>query len=416
MLVLGLQLGDSVLILFPLRYSGSSGASLKVSKLCELVLQLGFKPVLITGDVVYLDKKCAKIIEFRGIREQIGLNLIKEIVNEFVTAIRIWLNTSEMIDKEKICALQVHSISPFLIQFLVTGKAYRLGIPVIYVVHDLVLELFDAFMSFYKIGFLKKIVLPLVNWFEAKMFKWSKLVLVVSPSMRYILTKRHGVPRSKIALLPPIIEKSWVNGENNNDNELSARAVSTKSEVKMIYVGKVEPGIRGLEILLKIAYALKKLGVSKWSLLLVGDGEYMDYIKKMVKTMNLEDRVKLVGEVSHEQVRKLLNVADIAFLLYPKTRATAVAIPTKLLEYMALGKIVVASDLPEFKRIMKGSGVLVDPSDFSKTLRTVIRLIKNLETYKQRSKKLRERVSAFYWENVKKTLERKYEKILKKCG
>jgi len=81
-------------------------------------------------------------------------------------------------------------------------------------------------------------------------------------------------------------------------------------------------------------------------LLIVGDGVQRPELEKMIQELGLGDCVKITGMVPHEDVPKWIAQAGIGVLTFPAEGATRDIFPTKVLQYMAQGKPVVANPLP----------------------------------------------------------------------
>ena len=91
-------------------------------------------------------------------------------------------------------------------------------------------------------------------------------------------------------------------------------------------------------------------------LVLVGEGEIRAKIESQVKGMKLTDRVTFVGEVPPEDVRAIMNCCDL--FLFPSLWE---AMPMSLLEAMAAGMPIVASNIPANCEALQDTGVLVPP-------------------------------------------------------
>jgi len=81
-------------------------------------------------------------------------------------------------------------------------------------------------------------------------------------------------------------------------------------------------------------------------LLIVGDGLQRPKLDKMIRELCLGEQVKVTGMVTHSEVPKWIDTADIGVLTFPASGATRDIFPTKVLQYMACGKPVVANPLP----------------------------------------------------------------------
>jgi glycosyltransferase involved in cell wall biosynthesis len=76
-------------------------------------------------------------------------------------------------------------------------------------------------------------------------------------------------------------------------------------------------------------------------------------------------RVKVLGPVSHDRVPGLLADAAVAWIPLRRHGNYDRAVPTKLVEAMAAGRPVVASDLGRMGALVRaaGCGILVPPDD-----------------------------------------------------
>jgi len=111
------------------------------------------------------------------------------------------------------------------------------------------------------------------------------------------------------------------------------------------------------------SFAILQTDFPKLKLLLkdyFGDESYRASIEALIRELNLEHRVTFLGQVPYKEMVKLYNVADVVVSL-----ATTDSAPISVLEAMACGNIVVASDLPSLREwIEEGvNGYLVNPHD-----------------------------------------------------
>ncbi|MCU1340706.1 MAG: exopolysaccharide biosynthesis protein WecB/TagA/CpsF family [Candidatus Acidoferrum typicum] len=98
------------------------------------------------------------------------------------------------------------------------------------------------------------------------------------------------------------------------------------------------------------------------NLILVGDGERRSEIEHCVKQMNLGNRVTLLGEIPAEGVHALMHACDL--FLFPSIYE---AMPMALLEAMAAGMAIVASDIPANREFLSDAGILsaADPASLA---------------------------------------------------
>jgi glycosyltransferase involved in cell wall biosynthesis len=83
-------------------------------------------------------------------------------------------------------------------------------------------------------------------------------------------------------------------------------------------------------------------------LLIVGSGPSLSAVQERVESLGLEDQVILTGPVAHEDVPAHIAALDIAL----QPRATDYACPMKLVEYMAMGRCILAPNQPNIRELV----------------------------------------------------------------
>ena len=97
---------------------------------------------------------------------------------------------------------------------------------------------------------------------------------------------------------------------------------------------------------------------TKSKLLLVGGGEEERLLRKLTYRLHLEDRVVFTGFVGYRELPSYLRVADVALNTLEASIVTDLALPHKVLQYMAAGLPVVSTRLRGLaKTFGKNSGI-----------------------------------------------------------
>lgn len=109
---------------------------------------------------------------------------------------------------------------------------------------------------------------------------------------------------------------------------------------------------------------------------IVGSGPYLDEVKALIGKLELEERVLCHGRVEDDELSKLFALADV--YLMPTTRQEG--LPLTILEAMANGLPVIASDIGGISQVIEdgGDGLLVKPGDVSELI-SAIRILKDNE-------------------------------------
>lgn len=90
----------------------------------------------------------------------------------------------------------------------------------------------------------------------------------------------------------------------------------------------------------------------EWSWVLVGP------IQISPRALKLIPNIHLAGPKSHEELPDYISGFDVGIVPYLFNSYTATVVPTKINEYLAMGKPVVSSDLPEVRTFNDKHGVL----------------------------------------------------------
>lgn len=143
-----------------------------------------------------------------------------------------------------------------------------------------------------------------------------------------------------------------------------AATIFARSDLTLLYIGRLSED-RGLLIYVDILRRLRERGILA-CLRLAGDFTPPEEEHKLYERWRaVEDFVDVVGWVPYGQVPALLRSADVGLVLLQPESRYKVALPVKILEYMAVGLPIVASDFPPITAIIKEAqcGVVVNPLD-----------------------------------------------------
>ena len=185
------------------------------------------------------------------------------------------------------------------------------------------------------------------------------------------------------------------------------RKVKTEQDKKqktLIYQGAINPG-RGLELAIESLVYL-----NDYNLLVVGDGQGLNELKKLAEVKGVGQQVKFVGRVPYEELEKYTGQASVGLLLEePLGKSFEYALPNKLFDYIHADLPFIVSNLIEVKRIVEvyGVGEIVQertPQSLAKQIRNIS--VINSEKYQQAQEQL-------CWEKEQKVLRNLIDPLLK---
>lgn len=150
-------------------------------------------------------------------------------------------------------------------------------------------------------------------------------------------------------------------------------------------------------------------------LLIVGAGDVLPTLKKTSKTLELEGKVVFVSKVPFEQLGAYTRLADIGLSLDKGSNINyRFSLPNKLFDYLHAGVPILASDLPEVKKIVLNLniGAIIEnhqPKHIANKLNTILNDEKMLTTWKRNAS---EAAKTINWENEEKKLMSVFKSFL----
>jgi glycosyltransferase involved in cell wall biosynthesis len=164
------------------------------------------------------------------------------------------------------------------------------------------------------------------------------------------------------------------------------------------YIGSIRP-IRGFE------HVLEAVSASEHDIRfqIAGDGpvRYINKISKKANRLGIQESVNWLGVVPHDEIPELLKESDIAISPLPDVESYRISFPAKLLEYMAAGSLVIATDIPPHSNIIDDNmtGYLYDGTQMD-LVETFNRCIQNPENHTLIRQQARETATNHDWENI----------------
>jgi glycosyltransferase involved in cell wall biosynthesis len=220
--------------------------------------------------------------------------------------------------------------------------------------------------------------LDLLARYELLNLRAASRIFVVSDVERQNL-ERSGVPPEKIIVNPNGVDVELFRPSSGGD-DVRRKFQIEKDEIVAGFVGTFGPW-HGV---LTLADAIKLLPQDpKLKFLLVGAGSLLGDLRSILKEEEECGRVIFTGPVKHEEVPALLDACDILVAPHiPLTDGSQFfGSPTKLFEYMAMGKGIVASRLGQIGDVLvdEETALLVAPGDAGELAAAIVRLAQSRE-------------------------------------
>lgn len=232
----------------------------------------------------------------------------------------------------------------------------------------------------------------------------ARRVIAVSEATRRDIIRLYGCPPERVVAVP--------NGIGDEmrplplDEVVAFRREQGLPEEFLLFLGTLQPR-KNLETLLR-AYATITNEVD-WPLVVAGGtGWQYDRIFQLVRQLGLVERVRFVGYVVGEQLPLWYNAAK-AFV-YPSLYE-GFGLP--VLEAMACGTPVIASNTSSLPEVVGDAGLLVDPRSVRGLASTMLAVARDGDLRQQLGQRGRERARAFSWTRTAELTVEVYRQALR---
>lgn len=183
----------------------------------------------------------------------------------------------------------------------------------------------------------------------------------------------------------------------------------------LVYAGTITE-LRGLYAMLDLVRRLKQR-YGDILLRLIGPiniAPEAEKAQRLIADYDISDNVELTGRVSLEEVYRQIGASDIGLALLRPEPNYLNSFPTKLFEYMIMGKPVIVSNFPLWQKIVADAacGIAVDPLDFETILQATIQLIESEDQRAQMGKLGREAaLDQYSWDSQGRQIVQFYQRL-----
>jgi glycosyltransferase involved in cell wall biosynthesis len=191
-------------------------------------------------------------------------------------------------------------------------------------------------------------------------------IIVISESLRSYM-KEIGIPDDKIILLPPAVNTDTFNPSISGAKFRAEIGLSNDDQI-ILFSGWLYE-FSGVDLVMNHMRQIMTL-FPRVKLVICGDGPLLTRLRLMNERLGLQDHVRILGRRAYAEMPQVVAAADICVNPNLAGVTSSFAFPSKIVEYMASGKAVIASDLPGTRSLLDESSgvVLVRPSQLGATL------------------------------------------------
>jgi glycosyltransferase involved in cell wall biosynthesis len=265
----------------------------------------------------------------------------------------------------------------------------------------LILQLFESMPELWA----QKRNVPMTHW-TIRLLKWQQKL---SCAYADAVTCCHAMARASLIATNIPEDKITIilNVPNENVFKEYQRINPTDGICRLIQTGTITEDY-GIQVVIK---ALKLLDPSlAVHYDVTGYGEYRSILEDMVRELGLQDRVTFHGYIPRERFLELLIHSDIGVV----PMLLEYQSPTKMFEFVALGKPIIASDRKTFLQYFNVHEILYFKTGDEKSLAAAIEAaIRQPSMMSELAKRARLRYEQYRWGNMRDRYLELYENLCK---
>jgi glycosyltransferase involved in cell wall biosynthesis len=247
-------------------------------------------------------------------------------------------------------------------------------------------------------------------WFAPSILAAKALfsgLTIVTPLMRREVCRRFQINPHKIGVWTNGVDTALFNPKNTVSESIELKRKLGLSRKFVVFYHGVMSVTRGLSETIKAIELLKGSSINV-VLFLLGTGPAVPTVENLVREKELQKRVIIHDPVQHREVPKYIAMSDVCIIPLPNHPFWRFQCPLKLLEYLAMEKVVIATDIPAH-RLVTGEekcAIYISSIEPVEMEKSIVYTYNNRRKLEEWGKSGREIITEKYeWEKVATDLE-----------
>ena len=227
--------------------------------------------------------------------------------------------------------------------------------------------------------------------FLKRVLKSAAKIICLSEPQKKVIAAKYGLPLASIMVIPNGVNAKFFVGNKTTENAVP----------RLLFVGRLAPQ-KNLSLLIKAVAQMKE----KVLLDIVGEGEERENIEALIQQHELQN-VTLHGKKIGEDLIKLYKSADVFVL--PSLKE---GLSLSMLEALAAGLPVIASDSPELRPILGECGLLIQNPTATNYARALDLFLMDKPTIRRLRDQSVQKARLYSWDTVLDAIEKVYEGLI----
>jgi glycosyltransferase involved in cell wall biosynthesis len=232
-------------------------------------------------------------------------------------------------------------------------------------------------------------------------------ITFLTPQMGKEICEKFNIRSKAVASWPSGVSTSLFDPENRSLSNIELRKkLGLDGKFVVFYHGSISAN-RG------IMEAVEAMSIVRKShpdivLYILGSGSVVLDLKRFIEQKNLQGSVVLSDPVNYFDVPKFIGVSDVCIIPLPNHPFWRFQNPLKLLEYLAMGKVVIVTDIPAHRSVIGNDlcGIYISSIRPSEIAESIIYAYNNKSVLEKWGAQARRLVEEQYtWDKVAEKLE-----------
>ena len=280
--------------------------------------------------------------------------------------------------------------------YLAIRAARRVGIPFVYYWLDVLHTLIPL-----------KPAQLLGKMIESRILKNADRVIVINKRLKDYVIGIGARPERTCVIGAGIDFKQF--DPETDGNTIREKYGLNKDDIVLFFMGLLYH-FSGLK---EVALQIAETQDHNIKLLLVGEGEACEELRRIREDHNLQDRVILTGRKPYQEIPAFIAASDVCLLPAYDNRIMRDIVPIKIYEYMAMKKPVIATRLPGIVKEFGDDNGIIYVNKPENVVAKALELIRNGD-YKELGARARSFVEKYSWDTITDEFERTLEEIIEK--
>ena len=297
--------------------------------------------------------------------------------------------------RKRLRIIHVHNMPDILVLAAVVPRLF--GCKLILDVHDTVLETYEA-----KFEKPSRLLLTLLRLEERICCFLADRVICVNHVQREAVIRR-GIPEHKIATV--ITMPRFVSARP------SSRQPSSDRVFRLVNHGTMSKRL-GNDLILEAAAKLVRV-IPGFELHIIGGGDNLEQLFSLTRSLGIEQCVNFHPGVPWDQLPAMLQKMDVGIVANRVNTATALMLPSKLIDYAVLG---IPAIVPRLKAIeyyfSKDMVSYFEPENVDSMVAATLQLYRDLTQRERQAESAKQFVTQYRWDGPSNDLRGLYESLL----